>query len=332
MDIPVTDKTTSLSEFQCIKQLGIVVVYLVNKDDGGLLDLHLEKIEEHTHIPYTIYASTSRLLPHFIARLENHSNIKLCEYPATDLRGFKEHAYYLDRLVQSAIDDGVSHVALLNVDSFPIRTGWAEIMAEHLSDSCLVAAVKRVENLDNKPHPCGILLHRDFIVKYNARINLTDDELMSPHCQQYLKETSVISDTGAGYGYKLYAEGLSWYPLLRSNKAQDHYIISGIYGDLIYHLGGAARGKKIHLPERLQMESRMSNPLIRRAYEIVRFIRRMVPDRAQDRFSKYASYLLFPSAQKSLNASEDAYAQARKQLLESPDSYIQYLRTGCRSV
>lgn len=304
-----------------IDHLGIVVVYLVNEKDAGLLDLHLAKIREHTAVPYTIYGSVARLLPRFVSKLEAHPRLRICRYPPTEQRGFLEHAYYLDKLVDTAVDDGVSHVAILNVDSFPIRTGWAEEMARHLSPSCVVAGVKRAENFDNKPHPSGMLFRRDFTTAYRPTMALPDSIVATPACQSYLRGESVIHDTGVGYGYTIHTQGLDWHPLLRSNRGEDHYIIAGIYGDLIFHLGGAARSRKIHLPERRLVDERKRKRL-------VRFTSHLESNRFTRRLGAAVSRHLYPTAGRALDEAENAYAHARARLLADPDGYLGYLRTG----
>ncbi len=313
-----------------IRKLGIVVVYLVNEEDEGLLDLHLSLIDRYTELPYKIYGTANRLSPKFLPKLKSHRRVELCRYPSTDLRGYQEHAFYLDRLVDTAVRDGCSHVVMLNVDSFPVRKAWAQTLASYLDQRCVLAAVKRIENYDNKPHPCCIFFHREFYLQYKPSLILTKDELDSPEGLRYLAESGSIHDTGVGYGFKLFSTGLGWHPLLRSNKGEDHYIIGSVYGDLVFHLGGATREKKIHLPERQLIEERMSKTLVKLLSTMIRLVARIVSERTGRKLERFRLSLLFPAANKGLNTSARAYAHARQRLLDDADGYLQYLRSGVR--
>jgi hypothetical protein len=104
-------------------KLGVVAVYLFGEEVEPLLGVHLRQIEKTTHAPYTIYGSVNRLAPTLRRQLETAPRVKTFELPATELRGGREHAYYLDELVQIAVDDGSTHIAVLHLDSFPIRPG-----------------------------------------------------------------------------------------------------------------------------------------------------------------------------------------------------------------
>src|SRR5262245_41559932 len=118
-------------------RLGIVVVYLVQPDDGPLLDLHLRQIDRCQTVPFVLEARVQRLAPVFRPRLEAQRFVKVCQVPPTELRWGAEHAYYLDRLVEAAISDGATHVVTLHVDSFPIRTGWVEELLQRVTGACV---------------------------------------------------------------------------------------------------------------------------------------------------------------------------------------------------
>lgn len=226
-------------------KLGIAVVYLVKDEDEKLLDLHFRQIKKYTTAPYNIYAAVNRLQPRFREKLEANPSVVICDVPKTELRISEEHAFNLEHLFKRAIDDGVTHVAVFHVDSFPVKPGWDQELAGKINDTCVFAAVMRKENHDLKPNLMCLLFEREFYLKYRPRLNLSKDELASKEYQEYSQKYQHFLDTGVGYGFKAFGEGLSWYPLIKSNKREEHPLIGVVYGDLVFHLGAAARDDKI---------------------------------------------------------------------------------------
>jgi hypothetical protein len=221
--------------------LGIVVIYQIREGNEKLLDIHLTMIARHTRVPYTVYASANKLSPRLRAKLETHPHVTICDFPTTDLTGSMEHSYYLDRLVKFAIDAGVSHVAALHVDSFPIRSDWVQVMTGKLSPSSVLAAVVVDEATDHKPHTSCLLFPREFYLAHRPTFRLTDVERDTETYARYSRQFPHKWDSGVGYGYKAFEAGLTWYRLTRSTRGPDRFGIANIYGDLIFHLGGAIR-------------------------------------------------------------------------------------------
>lgn len=296
-------------------KLGIVVVYLVNEEDEKLLDLHLDQIEKHTQTPCTIYGSVNRLVPKFGQKLEQHPRVRICKCPTTDLRDKEEHSFYLEHLIRVAIEDGVSHVAILHVDSFPIRSGWAEELASRLSDSCVLAAIVRDEKHDRKPLTACLFFHRDFYLKYHPTLLLSEAERSSPKYKQYCQEFEPVVESGIGYGFKAYSEGLSWYPLLKSNRGEDYGWSGGIYDDLIFHLGGAVW---------LGDES-LRNTSILRKFGSVLFLNRIKEAMKSVIPRPMWKYFHGPV---NLLVKKPLFEHLRVQLFEDPESLLNYLRTG----
>src|SRR5260221_570105 len=52
-----------------------------------------------------------------------------------------------------------------------------------------------------------------------------------------------VVHSGVGLGYCLELAGKTWSPLPRTNRRQRHPVLAGVYADLIFHLGAAARPK-----------------------------------------------------------------------------------------
>ena len=235
-----------------LTRLGIAVVYLVSERNEGLLNLHLRQIERNTEVPYTIYAAANRLLPRFQPLLEQNARVTICPCesftvpagpsaplsPHDPLRD--EHSFYLEQLVRRAVADGVSHVAILHVDSFPLRRGWEQQLAARLDETCVLAGIMRDEVRDRKPLTACILFHRDFYLRYAPRLLISPKERASDLYRRYARAWPHVRDSGYGYGFRIFAEGLSWYPLRRSVSATRHRFIAGVYDDLVFHLAEAA--------------------------------------------------------------------------------------------
>lgn len=296
-------------------KLGILVVYLAEERDEGLLDLHLNKIEDNTNVPYKIYGSTHRLFPRFEKKLRHHPSVKICDcpQPKSNLTGSKELAFYLESLIDVAIDEGVTHISTLHVDSFPIKSGWAEELAINLSDNCPLTGIIRHEQIDRKPMTACMFFHRDFYLKYNPTFLLPPKILMSKTFNQYIEEVRIAnpSECGVGYGYKIYLENLEWKPLCRSSKMETHPFFGGVYEDTIFHLGAAnfpSRG----FPGAHEIKLRKAFSYLL-PQELKGFLRNIFP-----------LEFLFSDLRKHTQN----YENVRKQLLKNPESFLRRLRSG----
>ncbi len=294
--------------------LGIVVIYQIREGNEKLLDLHLSMIDRHTRLPYTIYASANKLPAPLREKLEAHAHVTICDFPTTDLTGSMEHSYYLDRLVKTATDAGASHVATLHVDSFPIRSDWVQVLTGVLSRSCVLAAVVADEASDFKPHTSCLLFTREFYLEHQPTFRLTDAERATETYDRYRQRFPHKWDSGVGYGFRAFAAGLTWHPLRRSNKGRDRFGIANIYGDLIFHLGGAIRftepGKK---PETLSRRARLLNLARRHGWKTVlqRAVMKAIPRRLVER--THPGYYETPL---------EVLARSTHQLFLNPDAFF----------
>ena len=127
------------------------------------------------------------------------------------------------------------------------------------------------------------------------------------------------SDTGIGISYQLHKYGLGWHKMLRSNAIDDHYIIGGIYDNIIFHLGSGTRSKKQF---RGDMQY-ISLPFLARVtlavgrYIPVRVLKKALTDQAM----KVRDQLLAVVQAEN----EAAYRQIRGRLLGDTDRYLSYL-------
>lgn len=231
-------------------KLGILVVYVVAEEDERLLEIHLSQIQETTSVPFRIYAATNRMLPRLREKIESLPFVSICEIPTTTARGSSEHAYYLDRLAEIAVADGASHICTLHLDSFPVCAGWAETITGKMGGNCVLAGAQRDDRKDRKPSTEFMLFTREFYLEHRPTFLLTEDQIASGEYQKYgVSCPHYYADSGVGYGFKVWSQGLSWLPLRRVDRDRErdkeYYVTGAVYDNLIFHLGGTVQDRRL---------------------------------------------------------------------------------------
>ncbi len=224
-------------------KLGVCCVYFYGPDSRWLLDLQLRYIAATlAGYDYTIYAAANRLLPELRSDLQTAPHVKIVSLPQFEGTGSFEHAFYLDLLLRQAANDGCTHLAAIDADSFPVLPDWPRVLLQRMGSRRLAAVLRR-ENLDTfLPHPCGLFMARSFLLEHAPRMFPPKSEIIADASfQEFLKETGQRTDTGVGYGYALWKVKEPWLPLTRSNRSNPHFLMAGIYGDVFFHLGASSR-------------------------------------------------------------------------------------------
>ncbi len=250
-------------------KLGILVVYLVSEDNERLIDIHLDQIKKNTTTDFVLYACTNMLLPQFVDKLKQFKYVKLNKFskyngPIEDRRGAKEHSYYLDQLIKVAIKDNVTHFAIFHPDSFPVKPGWENELSKKLTESLVLISIF--------PQMSGCaFFSRNFYLNNKPSLLPKSQEELSLQWAKFQKtnEPSNLIETGMGYAFKAYTEGLIWYKLKRSNREEYHHHFGGIYDDLIFHLGSASGYKS------RPMKGYLKNTIFNRAKQ---FLIKIMPD------------------------------------------------------
>lgn len=220
-------------------KLAIAAVYLaVDREDEKLLEIHLNQIEKNTPEPYTIYAAANRLPDHLRLLLARRPNVKVLDLPMTRLRLGYENSYYLELLLQAAVEEGATHLCTLHMDSFPVRPGWGGELARRLKGDCVLAAMERDPYRDAKPLTAFMLFTREFYLTHRPVLMPSAATQQTAEYRRYAQLHPHIPDSGAGYGFTIFREGLTWHPLVRTDRGPEGWGF-GIFGDLIFHLGGA---------------------------------------------------------------------------------------------
>lgn len=220
-------------------KLALTAVYIGEEPgDADLLRVHLDQIERNTPEPYTLYAAVNRLPVKSRDLLAGRRNVRVLDLPVTGLRLSRENAFYLELLVKAAIEEGATHVGTLHLDSFPVRPLWATELERKLSGGCVLAGLQRDPFRDRKPMTAFMLFTRDFYLSCRPSFLLSEQALESADYRRYATLNPHINDSGIGYGFSVFREGLSWHPLVRTDKGPAGWGF-GIFGGVAFHLGGA---------------------------------------------------------------------------------------------
>ncbi len=190
-------------------KLGLCCVYFYGPDSGWLLDLQLRYIASTlAGYDYTVYAAANRLQPELRRTLEATPHVRIVSLPqyegnAVDepwMEASFEHAFYLDLLLREAADDGCTHLAAVDSDSFPVLPDWPNVLLQRMG-SIRFAGVLRSENLDtNLPHPSGLFMDRSFLLEHAPRLLPPRSEILSnASFREFLKETCPTNR----YGHRL---------------------------------------------------------------------------------------------------------------------------------
>jgi hypothetical protein len=303
-----------------VQHLGILMVcYLKDDSDLPLLALHLERVAKHRQIPTTTFVAAARAGDAARSMLAAQRDVVVCDdLPPTELRGSREHAYYLDVLVARALDAGVSHVCTLDLDSFPIRDDWVDVIVGQIDelDGARLAGVCRVENGDTLlPHPSCTLATRDFFATDPPSFSPDSDG--TPEFRTFLRTTGQRADTGIRIAHRLWSTGEPWVRLTRTNVRNGHYLMAGIYGDVVFHLGGAGRGKLFRRDLERSTIHRLTRPVERIP----------VPSGRVTQVKQAALKRARRSREAALAAqNRAAYEVLRTWLLEDPDGLFAHLR------
>jgi len=299
-------------------KLGIVVVYLLSKEDEKLLDIHLDQIAKNTTTDYTIYANINMLLPKFIQKFKNHSNVKICNSnnyigPIDGLRATYELSYYAEKLIKEAIDDGVTHVVIMHPDSFPIKAGWERILEKKISNSTVL--VSKFPEMS-----ACFFFNRNFYLNYNPKLIPTKIEMESSIYKQFLENIGGINllEPGMGYAFEIHKKTLKWKSLNRSNMGEDHYFYGSIFEDLIFHLGATSHSDR-------SFYKFVEKPRIPRIKKIISYV---LPPMIKE---KIKTSILQTHLRPEIKTHQYYHSIVKENLFADPDGYIEFLRTGLKN-
>jgi hypothetical protein len=137
------------------------------------------------------------------------------------------HGRALDRLVRE-VSAETEYVVSLDTDSFPIRHGWLENLIGRLDRGASIAGVWRDEMAPEiRPyvHPSCLAMRRDTLLELDVQFS----------------RAGGGQDVGQRVTEAVLAAGGRVSGLHRSNARNLHFLMAGIYGDLVYHHGAGSR-------------------------------------------------------------------------------------------
>ncbi|HET7467615.1 MAG TPA: aminoglycoside 6-adenylyltransferase [Candidatus Dormibacteraeota bacterium] len=135
------------------------------------------------------------------------------------------HMQALERLLQ-ATDDNFEYVITLDTDAFPVKDGWIEHMKSLLGNASLTG-IWRDEMagvLEPYVHPSCMCIRRDRLLRMQSPFSFEG-----------------VQDVGQRITREVLISGERIAPLRRSNARNFHFLVGGIYGDLVYHHSAGSR-------------------------------------------------------------------------------------------
>lgn len=186
--------------------------------------LCLERLERHTPDgSYAVYVWDNSALPEQLELLEASAHVSV--FSAREHKDVR-HGRALDRLLRE-IPEETEYVVTLDTDSFPVRDGWLENLLGRLRDGASIAGIWRDEmapEITPYVHPSCFAVRRDTLRELGINFAREGGQDVGQNL------TAAVLEAGGRVSR-----------LRRSNARNVHFLLAGIYGDLVYHHGAGSR-------------------------------------------------------------------------------------------
>jgi hypothetical protein len=212
------------------------------------IDLCLRQLERHSHgWDYQVFVFDNSHLEQHRALMRGHERVQVLPaswFAALARLASRVPVRHLDRLLErshpSALDylahkvaADFDYIVTLDNDSFPVRDDWLDVLVGECEQGAAVAGVYRDEMapaIEPFIHVSGLCLRpRDL-----RALNVSFGRDARP-------EIEHNQDVGQKITHEFTRLGRTIAPLRRSNEVNVHFLIGGIYGDVIYHHGAGSR-------------------------------------------------------------------------------------------
>lgn len=160
--------------------------------------------------------------------VRSHEHARLCN---KDQRKNLPHGESLDNLVK-LVPERIKYVVILDTDAFPIRDGWLPNLIGRLKQGATLAGIWRDEMehaITPYVHPSCIAVRRQTLVDLDVSFGVAQ---------------TGAPDVGHELTLEVQRRGGEISRLRRSNARNGHFLIGGLYGDLVYHQGAGSRNAR----------------------------------------------------------------------------------------
>lgn len=220
---------------------GLVGILIVNggrdPEEGKWLDLCLRKILTHTTWQnYRIYVWNNNIEDISVSQLIGTIPCATLLQANPQERLNHIHAVPLQRLYEVAKKDNCSFIVTIDTDAFPFQDNWLSHLIKKLDKRTVICGVWRdelAEYVRPYAHPSCLCTTTNFVEKNRLRFDRVD--IASDKKMDTLASFTIVAEK----------KGMKIYKLRRSNVNELHYIMGGIYGNLVYHHGAGSR-KRTH--------------------------------------------------------------------------------------
>ncbi len=189
------------------------------------IKLCLEQLERHTAGSYDILVWDNSAIPEQLEILDTDPRVSVFSEPEKDVR----HGRALDRLLRE-VPEATEYVVTFDTDSFPIRDGWLRNLTGRLDRGASLTGVWRDEMAPRiRPyvHPSCLAARRETLLGLDV---------------EFARRQGVHRvDVSQNITNAVLAAGGSLSRLRRSNARNMHFLMAGVYGDLVYHHGAGSR-------------------------------------------------------------------------------------------
>jgi hypothetical protein len=154
----------------------------------------------------------------------------------------RSHQAALDYLL-ARVPDACTYVVTLDSDSFPVRDDWLDRLVGNCEAGAEVTGVYRDEMAPK--------------IRPFVHVSCLCARLITLRGLPVSFSRGMTQDVGQNISETLAGMGATIQPLRRTNAINFHYLIGGLYGDIIYHHGAGSRAAGFWTSQDLELDERV---------------------------------------------------------------------------